>query len=76
MATPKSQKKLTTREKKIISNKIELLTVERLADIWKVNMNKKLDDNEFEQFEMVRKKYKELSGKDLPKHKSKESTSK
>ncbi len=70
----KSRNKLTAREKKILQRRLSELSVEKMADIWKINVNKKLDEHEMEQFEMLRKAYKEASGKELPKHKSKVST--
>lgn len=70
MAIQKSQKKLTARQKKIYQNKAESLSAEKLSDIWKINFNKKLDESEFEQFEIVRKAYKTKTGKELPRHTS------
>jgi hypothetical protein len=57
---------MTARQKKIALKRIESLPIERLADIWKINFNKKLGKDELEQFELVRKKYKEKTGKMLP----------
>jgi len=68
VAVQKSQKKLTAREKKIISNKLEDISSQKLADIWKINIYKDLNAAELEQFNMIRKKYKELTGKVLPEH--------
>ena len=51
-----------------MAKKLEDIDSGKLADIWKLNVYKDLDDHELEQFEMIRKKYKELTGKELPKH--------
>jgi hypothetical protein len=57
---------MTARQKKIASKKVSSLTTEQLAELWKINFNKKLDKQEMEQFEMIRKEYKKKSGKMLP----------
>jgi hypothetical protein len=59
---------LSSREKKIIQKKLDVFSPSQMAEIWKVNMNKKLDEKEMEQFEMLRKHYKHTTGKELPKH--------
>lgn len=59
---------LSARAKKIALKKIEQISTSRLADIWKINRDKKLDADEMDQFELVRKEYKSRTGKELPKH--------
>jgi thymidylate kinase len=61
---------MTSRQKKILQRKLESLTPEDMAEIWKRNFNKKLDKEEKEQFESVRKHYKKITGKMLPAHTS------
>lgn len=68
VARQKSQRKLTARQKKIYQNKASAMSPDVLADIWKVNFNKTLEPDEIEQFELIRKAYKEKTGKELPKH--------
>ncbi len=57
---------MTARQKKIALKKINDASIEKLADIWKINFNKKLDKDELEQFELIRKEYKKKTGKMLP----------
>jgi len=71
VARQRLQKKLTARQKKIYQKKAEAMPPDILADIWKRNFNRSLEDDEMEQFEIVRKVYKEKTGKELPKHTSK-----
>ena len=73
VAAQKSQQKLTTREKKITSNKLATMSPGDMADAWKRNMAKPLSPTDMERFEMIRKRYKEVTHKELPKHKTKTS---
>lgn len=57
---------MTNRDKKIIKAKLDRFTPEKMAEAWKVNFNRKLSEDEDEQFEMLRKEYKARTGKMLP----------
>ena len=57
---------MTARQKKLLQKKLERLSESDMAEIWKINFNKKLSADELEQFEALRKEYKKRSGKILP----------
>jgi len=61
---------MTAREKKIYLSKISEFSEERLGNIWKINRLKNLDSKQMEQFELIRKEYKNKTGKNLPEHTS------
>ncbi len=63
---------MTARQKKIFAKKLEEKTSMQLADTWKANKDKKLSEEEMEQFEAIRKHYKSTTGKTLPPHGTKQ----
>jgi len=72
----KTTKGLTSRQRKIFQKKLESLTESDIASIWKIWFKKKMTPEELEQFEMLRREYKQRTGKILPQAENKTTRSK